>query len=54
MTRKGKCSNCRDWYYNDNGLMISRPDTYDGSMCENCNSTIDADIKTKELMDLRG
>lgn len=49
MTRKSKCSNCGKWYYNDNGLMISRPPEYDQSMCGDCNRKIDNEIKDEEF-----
>jgi DNA-directed RNA polymerase subunit RPC12/RpoP len=50
MTRKDKCSNCGRWFYNDNGLMIYRPDTYDSSMCPNCNDKIDREISINGSM----
>ena len=47
MSRKAKCSNCGQWYYNDEGLFISRPSTYDPSMCPECNAEIDAQIASQ-------
>lgn len=47
MSRKARCSNCNQWYYNDDGLFISRRGEYDSSMCPQCNSEIDAQIATR-------
>lgn len=44
MSRKARCRNCGEWYYNHNGQYIVLPDTYDDSMCGNCNRSIDAEI----------
>ncbi len=48
MSRKAKCSNCGNWFYNDSGLHISRPSTHDSSMCGECNRKIDSEIESRE------
>jgi hypothetical protein len=50
--RKAVCSNCGNWFYNHNGMMIYLPPEYDDSMCPKCNRRIDDEIKAnKEDLD---
>lgn len=45
MNRKAICINCSKWFYNHNGQFICLPDTYDDSMCGDCNRKIDNEIQ---------
>jgi len=49
MTRQAQCSECGQWYYNHNGLMIVLDDTYDDRKCPNCNHKIRKEIEKSKL-----
>jgi DNA-directed RNA polymerase subunit RPC12/RpoP len=53
MGRKAVCTKCGKWFYNHNGMYIVLPDTYDDSMCPDCNKEIDNEIEGKEPNSLK-